>query len=108
MRWIGNALALGMLPERCVVVIAPVTAAEVPADARSCVGHASTATVLAKLLGRPVPAERVAVSLSEGDELYVAALSAADGSPLRLAEGQVLGETDLARVRLSFRRIRIV
>lgn len=46
--YIGNAFSLGMVPRELLggVRLTPCEAADVPADAVSCVGHADTAAVL--------------------------------------------------------------
>lgn len=38
----------------------------------SAVGHPDTAAVISNLLGKEVPANRISISLSKGDILYVA------------------------------------
>ncbi|MES2641328.1 MAG: DUF1874 domain-containing protein [Myxococcota bacterium] len=76
MTFLCNAFSLNML--------GPATAADLQVrrielgdaralavDARSAVGHAETATVLADLLGRPVETARVTLELAPGDSVLV-------------------------------------
>ena len=72
-KFLGNAFSLQMLGEfPAKVKVEEIEPAEVPADATSCIGHADTAAVVSGILGRPIPANRVAISLAPGDTLYVA------------------------------------
>ena len=62
-----------MLPTLpAVVKVEEVSAADVPADAVSVIGHVDTANVLSDILGRDVPYNRVSIQLQPGDVLYVA------------------------------------
>jgi len=58
----------------------------------SAVGHASTAQLLSKLLGREIPVNRAMVTLEDGDEAIVSQLM------IRLQEGQVLSEHELQQL----------
>lgn len=81
MKYLGNALSLGMLD--CLVEH-PVnlTTSKITIEQakewvekntpESIVGHADTALLLTSLLGRTVEMRRVSTSLSPGDELLVA------------------------------------
>ncbi len=74
-KYLGNAFALQMLSAfPADVHIEEVDATEIPVDAVSVIGHADTAAVVSSLLGREVAANRAAISLETGDELYVAQL----------------------------------
>lgn len=55
---------------------------EVPADAKSVIGHPDTARVVSGILGREIPFNRESITLEEGDELYVAQITGG-----RLPEG---------------------
>ena len=73
--YLGNAFSLQMLDTSVMnkVQVAPVSEAEVAkADFESVIGHADTAAVVSDILQKDVPANRVSVSLHEGDVLYVA------------------------------------
>lgn len=75
--YLGNAFALQMMDLTKVhhITVTPVTADEVSkADFVSVIGHADTAAVVSSLLGKEVPANRVSISIGEGDVLYVAQL----------------------------------
>jgi len=61
----------------------------------SVVGHDSTAAILSRKLGIDVPVNRAAIKLNYGDSVYVAQLG------IRLNEGQVLTEEELANVPMS-------
>lgn len=84
MKYLSNAFSLQMLSleQATSVNIQPVTAAEVPADCISAIGHADTARVVSNILNRDVQANRISLTLSEGDTLYVAQLTGG-----RLPEG---------------------
>lgn len=76
MRYICNAFSLGILgssPASLLAVrsISAADAAALAAEATSAVGHASTATIFAGLLGRPVEMARLTLTLSPGDEALV-------------------------------------
>lgn len=103
--YIANAFSLNMVSVPCRLRVEAVSAAEVPAEAESAIGHESTAKVLTHLLGRSVAMNRVAISLAPGDSLYLAAVLTPDGKPYRPPEGKVLSIEDLARLRLEFRRV---
>jgi hypothetical protein len=105
MNFLGNAFSPNMVGGDAILALESVQASDVPADAASCVGHESTAVVLSKLLGRPVPVNRVAVHLGPSDQLFLVAIFAGDGKPYRPPEGKVLTEADLNSLRLEFRCI---
>ena len=62
----------------------------------SAVGHQGTADLLSKILGIPVPMNRVAIRMAEGDEAIVFRLKN------RLAEGTVLTEEQLSQLDYEF------
>lgn len=69
---LANAFSMNMIREfPCTFTVTEVTAAEVPADAESVVGHADTAAVFASVLGRPVAMNRATVTVCAGEVLYV-------------------------------------
>ena len=82
MKYLGNALSLGMLDEleHLPAVTLTVAALDNAAAAKwtaeneweSCVGHADTARLLSSLLAQDVQMRRVSTSLVVGDELLVA------------------------------------
>ena len=73
--YLANAFSLQMLSKLPATVnVNEVNPTEVPADAVSVIGHADTAAVVSNILGREVPANRVAITLQPGDILYVAQL----------------------------------
>lgn len=78
----------------------PLTLADARRFARgavtSAVGHAATAALLARLLGREVPVARRRVVLSPGEQALVFRLAQ------RLPEGEVLDESALAASRWDF------
>ncbi len=90
--YVSNAFSLSMLnplpPEGRTIKVRPLTLEEVKSllqeGFESAVGHQGTADILTTLLGLPVEARRVAISLSPGDKLVVFQLA------VRLGEGQVL------------------
>jgi len=79
MKYLGNAFSLAMLPGGDVTVqVREVRAREAREILRpgftSCVGHESTAQLLAERLHLPVECRRVTISLTDGDMLIVAQL----------------------------------
>ena len=68
----------------------------------SAVGHESTAAFLSRLLGLPVPFNRVAVQLGRGDGAIVFQLRS------RLPEGRVLTEEELKSVEYQFFYVSVV
>ena len=62
----------------------------------SAIGHQGTADLLSKILGIPVPMNRVAIRMAEGDEAIVFRLKN------RLAEGTVLTEEQLSQLDYEF------
>lgn len=80
--YLGNAFSLQMLPSDGNVSVETVNADDIPMDVVSCIGHADTANVLSDMLGMEIHANRMSVTLNDGDVLYVAQLI--DG---RLPEG---------------------
>jgi D-alanine-D-alanine ligase-like ATP-grasp enzyme len=79
----------------------------VPSDSVSVIGHESTAQAFSAVLGFPVAMNRVAISLNEGDTLYVGTLFTAGGKPYRAPEGAVLTDKDLASVEIRFRKVEV-
>ena len=70
--YLGNAFSLAMLSNLpAQLQVEEVGIEDIPTDVESCVSHESTSQVLSKLLQRDVPFNRVNVSLSKGDTLYV-------------------------------------
>jgi hypothetical protein len=75
MKYMVNSFSLNMISEKVknpVILTREVASADVPDDVVSAIGHVDTAVVVSGLLGRAVPANRITVSLDEGDEIYVA------------------------------------
>jgi hypothetical protein len=77
MLWLVNAFSLNMLrhPPGARLSVQALTDAQARAlapSARSAVGHADTAAMLASLLGTPVAANRESIEVGPGDTLLVA------------------------------------
>jgi len=97
MLFLSNAFSiamLGQLPQQGrTVMVRPITLEEAKSllqgGFESAVGHPSTAQVLSTLLGLPVEANRVAITLSPGDRVVVFQLG------IRLQEGQILSEEEV-------------
>ena len=53
------------------VVVEPAEIQDIPADITSAIGHPDTAAVLSDLLGRTIDPNRVNVSLTKADTLFV-------------------------------------
>ena len=73
--YLSNAFSLNMVPadaEELTVHIKRISAAEVPVNVESVIGHPDTARIVSGILGRDVPANRVSVAINPGDVLYVA------------------------------------
>lgn len=73
--YLGNAFSLNMVnvgAEGLQVDIQPVSAEDVPADARSVIGHEDMAAILSGILKRNVDVNRVSVTLADEDVLFVA------------------------------------
>ena len=96
--YLSNAFSLSMLgalpPAGRTVKVRPISLEEVRGMLQSnpftsAVGHSSTAAVLSTLLGLPVEANRVSITLQVGDTLVVFQLG------VRLAEGQVLSAEEV-------------
>lgn len=74
-KYLVNALSLNMVPAACKLQVEPLTteeAVEQGADAVCAIGHPDTAVAAGVLLGRPLQAARVTLTLAAGDELLVA------------------------------------
>jgi hypothetical protein len=89
--YLSNAFSLGMLvasPEGLTLRVRQLSLEEAKdllgRGFISAVGHAATAEILAALLGLPVEANRVAITLRAGDALLVFQLR------VRLEEGRIL------------------
>ena len=73
--YLGNAFSLQMLDttKTTDIKVTPVDASVVASsDFTSVIGHPDTAAVVSNILGKDVACNRVSVSLSKGDILYVA------------------------------------
>ena len=74
--YLGNAFSLNMLQaqhgQAHSLRIEMIYPEFVPVDARSIVGHESTAQAMSRALGRPVAVNRESVTLLPGDVLFVA------------------------------------
>jgi hypothetical protein len=95
--FLGNAFSLSMLPpEGATVKASPLTVEEAKALLAggyiSAVGHESTAAIISLLVGVEVPTNRIAIRLSRGDRLIVFQIG------IRLAEGQVLSQEEVANL----------
>ena len=66
----------------------------------SAVGHQETADLLTSLLGIPVPMNRVAIKMADGDMAIVFRLKN------RLPEGTVLSEEELSKLDYEFGLLR--
>ena len=96
--YVSNAFSLSMLnpipPQGRTVKVRPVSLEEVKAILQereyvSAVGHPSTAAVMSTLLGLPVEANRVSITLGVGDVLIVFQLQ------VRLEEGKILSSDEV-------------
>lgn len=71
--YLANAFSGQMISGDALIRKQRVTPEEVSrAEWGSCIGHPDTATVVSNILGREVACQRVSISLSKGDVLYVA------------------------------------
>lgn len=73
-KYICNAFSLQMLSADADISVRTVSLEEAKAlsvSAESAVGHADTAAVFGSMLERPVPMNRVNVSLASGDTILV-------------------------------------
>lgn len=71
--YLGNAFSGQMIQDDALIRKVRVTPEEVAAaEWESCIGHPDTANVVAGILGKEVTCQRVSISLSKGDVLYVA------------------------------------
>ena len=76
MNYLSNDFSPRMLPgRRAVIIIEPITASDVPIDARSLVSNRQLAKLLSGALGRAIPADSRKVNLRPGDCLYIAKYS---------------------------------
>lgn len=108
MNAIMNAFSLNMVAGTAMLQVGEVAPETVPADATSAIGHKETAEVVSELLGRPVSANRMAITLNKGDTAYVVTLFTADGKPFRPPEGKVLTADELRGLRLAIRSVSVI
>ncbi|MFZ8859408.1 MAG: STIV orfB116 family protein [Thermocrinis sp.] len=95
--YLSNAFSLNMLPpEGATIKASPISVGEAKALLQqgfiSAVGHESTASIISLLVGVEVPTNRIAIKLSRGDSLIVFQIG------IRLAEGQVLSQEEVANL----------
>lgn len=71
---IGNAFSLSMVAPSATIKVSPLTAEEVSEieSLESVIGHADTAFLVRKLIGRELPANRVNIALKSGEKMIVA------------------------------------
>ncbi|MDD3906420.1 MAG: DUF1874 domain-containing protein [Candidatus Omnitrophica bacterium] len=71
---IGNAFSLLMVADRATITVSPLTADAVSqiGPLESAIGHADTAFLAGKLIGRELPANRANIALNPGDKMVVA------------------------------------
>lgn len=72
--FIGNAFSLSMVAPFATIEVSPLTFSEVSKieSLESAIGHADTAFLVGKLVGRDLPANRVNIMLKSGDKMVVA------------------------------------
>lgn len=70
--YLGNAFSLQMVADNAIICKVEVSAEDIPTDAISCIGHEDTARVVGNLLNREIAANRVSITLTDNDVLYVA------------------------------------
>jgi hypothetical protein len=94
--FLGNAFSLGMISpgtQGLTLRVRQLSLEEVKALLKegytSAVGHQATAEVISALLGLPVEANRVAITLSPGDRVVVFQIK------MRLEEGRILSEEEV-------------
>jgi hypothetical protein len=70
---IGNAFSLSMVAPFATIKVSPLTAEEVSEieSLESAIGHADTAFLAGKRIGRELPANRANISLKAGDKMIV-------------------------------------
>jgi uncharacterized metal-binding protein len=105
--FIGNAFSLSMITPPATIIVKEVTTEEVNNllenyEYKSCIGHESTAALISKILKKPISVNRVSIKLEKGDKLVVFQLL------VRLQEGTVLGEEELANLPFRFYLIDII
>lgn len=72
-KYLANAFSGQMINGDALIRKVRVTPEEVAAaEWVSCVGHPDTAAVVGDILGKEVPCQRISISLTKGDVLYVA------------------------------------
>jgi len=97
--FLSNAFSLQMVSSDAICVVEECLPEDVPEEAVSCIGHPDTAAVVSDILGREILCNRVSISLSDGDVLYVAQLTGG-----RLPEGA----TSLPEgFSISFRKVTV-
>lgn len=72
--YIGNAFSLSMVAPSATIRVSPLTAEEVSRmpPIVSAIGHADTAFLVGKLIGRELPANRANIFLKSGEKMIVA------------------------------------
>ena len=70
--FIGNAFSLQMVADNAIICKVEVSGEEIPANALSCIGHADTAAVVGNMLNRKIEVNRMSITLTDNDVLYVA------------------------------------
>lgn len=76
MKYLSNAFSIQMLDTSVAhnITITPIEPSQIPTDCVSAIGHADTAAVVSDILCRSVSCNRMSISLTESDTLYVAQL----------------------------------
>jgi hypothetical protein len=105
--FIVNAFSLNMVSGDTMLQVSDVSPETIPETAVSAIGHKETAEVASEMLGRPIKAERVAISLETGDCVYVLTLFGQDGRPFRPPEGRVLSADELRQLKIAIRRVEV-
>lgn len=84
MKYLSNAFSIQMLDTSVAhnITITPIEPSQIPTDCVSAMGHADTAAVVSDILCRSVSCNRMSISLTEQDTLFVAQLTGG-----RLPEG---------------------
>jgi hypothetical protein len=82
MNYLTNAFSIQMIQRDTCLSFKEISPKEIPEDIISAIGHPDTAAVVGNILEREVPCNRISISLSRGDALYVAQLTGG-----RLPEG---------------------
>ena len=104
--YLANGFSISMLNnDRNIIEIKEINPEEIIkhlGEIESVIGHEGTAQLISKILGIPIPVNRIQIKLDRFDVLYVFQLME------RLPEGSILNSEELSKIKYKWYKVMVI